>query len=151
MNPNKLKEEIEFEIDCLAETLKNVEFLSNELLEREHNIYDISAAAMLLSQFYNSIENIMKRIIKYNKISISTNSEYHIELFNLFSQKNNQTLPLLFSDDIVNGFVILRKFRHIVRNSYSFQIDIVRLKIGMNSLNPLFTKFVENLKKSNLY
>ncbi|MDQ1265863.1 MAG: hypothetical protein QG635_1015 [Bacteroidota bacterium] len=123
MSPDKLIEGINIEIESLEQLFADISNFPDYQGERAVTNYDKAAIALMLSQFFNGIENILKRILDYKSIKILNNEQFHLEMINSFSKNNNKNLPVIFTDDIINGFTILRRFRHYVFHGYSFRLE----------------------------
>jgi hypothetical protein len=143
-----LKDEIELELVFIKKTVNDINGLIDLTSNRDLTIYDSAAAAMLLSQYYNGIENILKRIIKAKKLKQPTGEQSHVDLFNMFTQKkeSQSDLPVLFPENIREGFVIIRRFRHFAHHGYAFNLDWELLLLGMKSVGFLYSEFRENIE-----
>lgn len=100
---------------------------------------------MLVAQFYNGVENILKRICKYHGVPLPEGPNSHAELFKRFYEPTTPPLPLLFPKAIEEDFVILRRFRHFVYHSYAFDLDWERLRAGIETLEPAFHAFSDQV------
>lgn len=139
--------DIAIELEYLDKTVKDIGGLLDITNNRENNVYDSAASAMLISQFYNGIENILKRIIKISNINLPIGGNSHIEMFLRFTEKNNTTdLPILFTNNIIDGFTIIRRFRHFARHGYAYHIEWEKLKEGMLTVPGLYNIFKNNLE-----
>ena len=145
MNLEKLIEGINMEIESLEILFYDITNFPSILADRTASRYDKAAIALMLSQFFNGIESILKRILDYHSIKLKRNEQYHVEIISAFSGNSIYHLPVIFSNEIIDGFSILRRFRHYVFNGYSFRLDWDRLSIAVESLPPLFKVFKENL------
>ena len=65
MKTSILREELEIELQYMQKTVEDVSGLLDLVSVRPASVYDRAAAGMLLAQFYNGTENILKRISKY--------------------------------------------------------------------------------------
>jgi hypothetical protein len=74
MNP-KLIEEIKIEIDSMAIIVSDVESLLNEVSDSQPNNIHKTALGGFASQFYNGIENILKRTHKHSGIELPTRDD----------------------------------------------------------------------------
>ena len=73
--------------------------LRNELVDREPTVREVTAAGASLAQFYNGIENILKRFYKYFRKSLPQSSDRHITRLKAFCDPPEEKLPLLFSNE----------------------------------------------------
>jgi len=134
MKPSTLREELELELSYLEETVDAVHGLLERTEDRDADIYDRAAASMFMAQFYNGVENILKRICTYHGVEMPPGERSHAQLFELFCHPPQSPLPVLFPNSTEADFVILRRFRHFVRHSYAVQVDWYRLQLGMEAL-----------------
>ncbi|MBI5324267.1 MAG: hypothetical protein HZB41_03130 [Ignavibacteriae bacterium] len=70
MSPDILKEEIDIEIQELELIVGKLTEIYKKFKNNEPDIIIKTAAASFTAQFYSGIENILKRISKYNNIQI---------------------------------------------------------------------------------
>ncbi|MCX7965284.1 MAG: hypothetical protein N2596_01465 [Syntrophorhabdaceae bacterium] len=141
MTPDELRYEIELEYDYLDQIVKELSQLLEDIGDRQPTVREKTAAAAFLAQFYNGVENILKRICHYYKIPLPTGDSWHIELFKRFCVPPYGPLPLLFNSDLAPDMATLRKFRHVVHHGYGFQLDWERLKEGMINIEEVFRRF----------
>ncbi len=136
-----LIEEVNAEFSFLEETKNQVHELLQIVGGRSPGNIEIAAANQYLSQFYNGIENVLKRIIKFVNLPLIRNDNWHIELLNYFY--NNPSSPKIHLFDRNNYEVLntYRKIRHVVRQGYNFQMDWDKLSIAMENIPKYLTEF----------
>ena len=147
MTRDRLREEIDIELENLTRCVNAVEELQRIATTREVTMYERAGAALILSQYYNGIENILKRICRASKSKMPTGENSHVELFELFVEERGAGFPVLFPPSIRQGYIELRRFRHYVHHGYAFQLEWERLTKGISTLRALFDEFrnrVEN-------
>ncbi len=96
MNREELKEEIGIELENIERVLLELSQLHEDVQGREASIREKTAASAFLAQFYNGIENIMKRISRYHNVPLPTGEIWHVELFRRFCTPPFPPLPVLF-------------------------------------------------------
>ena len=84
MKPAELREEIAVELEALKATVNELLALQEDVAEREPTVREKTAAAAFLAQFYNGVENILKRISSYHNVPLPTGDTWHIDLFERF-------------------------------------------------------------------
>ncbi len=94
-----------------------------------------------MAQFYNGIENILKRISHYHSIPLPKGDLWHVELFKRFCSPVYKNLPLLFDKTLALQMATYRKFRHVVFHGYGFQLDWERMKEGIEHIDQVFSEF----------
>lgn len=143
-------EPIRIEIDSIQTVLNEISAIITEYPDREPDIRGKAALASFIAQFYNGIENIMKRIMKINGRALPKGENWHAELFNLFVGQGAPGFPVLFSEQEALVFKKLRKFRHIVYHGYSFRLEYELMKNNVEGLQDSFNMFIQNLKANKL-
>ena len=89
MSVDELIEEIEVEFEYIETVLKELEKIYKKPPEYEPELIEITGAAGLLHNFYNGIETILRRILKFNKIKQEEDKDWHKELLKKFYNKEN--------------------------------------------------------------
>ncbi|HLP46549.1 MAG TPA: hypothetical protein VK469_11400, partial [Candidatus Kapabacteria bacterium] len=79
-----LLEEIEIEFEYIEIVLKELEKLYEKPKDIEPTMVEVTAAGGFLHNFYNGIENIFKRILKFSKIKPDENHNWHKDLLKKF-------------------------------------------------------------------
>jgi len=141
MTVMELAEEIEIELEMIGEIVKELAILYKDVGGRTPTVREKTAASAFLAQFYNGIENILKRLCRYYAVPLPHGDTWHIELFKLFCETSKSTLPVLFDDKLANAIAPYRKFRHVVYHSYGFQLDWQRMVEGIEEAEKVFQQF----------
>jgi hypothetical protein len=142
----ELREEVSIDLEFMATTVVELMSLYHEVESREPTNRERAAAAIFLSQFYNGVENILKRICRYHEIPLPSGESWHIDLFNRFRDAAQRSLPVLFDDDLALQLSKFRKFRHFVHHGYSFQLDWTRLNEGLAVSHDVFERFKSSVE-----
>jgi hypothetical protein len=77
VKPVDLREQIAVELNALEVTVNELLALQHDVAHRESTIRERAAAAAFLAQFYNGIENILKRISRYHNVPLPTGETWH--------------------------------------------------------------------------
>ncbi len=145
MNPIELSEEIAFELESMQITVDELVSLHQDMVHKEPTLRDKTAAAAFLSQFYNGLENILKRIYRYYGISLPTGETWHLDLFQSFCSPTHSDLPQLFDQDLASALAPYRRFRHVAFHSYGFQLDWGRMVTGVENVKSVFEQIKSNI------
>lgn len=142
----RLNAEIAIEFDhcsvlcqTIIETLKLTE-------KRTLTVLEIAGASSLIMQFYNSIENIFKRILRYYSLPLPIGDDSHFQLLTLFTTPH-ETLPLLVTDDIRLRVSQLRKVRHVIIHGYSHTLEPERIFVALRECPSVFDVFSINIRQ----
>ena len=117
--------------------------LLSQVSSREPTVVERTAAGAFLAQFYNGIENIMKRFVKNLDGQMPTGDTWHIDLARMFAEPAANGMPVFFSQDRFPEIADYRKCRHAVRNSYGHDLVWSKLKPMMERL-PHTLKWFKN-------
>lgn len=145
MNPADLREEIAVELEAMEITVNELLALQQDVAAREPTIRENTAAAAFLAQFYNGLENILKRISHFHGVPIPTSETWHIELFQRFSDPAYTDLPQLFDTGLAAALAPYRRFRHVAFHSYGFQLDWNRMSEGIENVQNIFDRIKDSL------
>ena len=136
-----LREEIAIELEAMTQVVAELWALQQDVADREPTVREKTAAAAFLAQFYNGIENILKRISYYYDVPLPEGDAWHVELFQRFVHPPFANLPSLFDTDLATNLAPYRRFRHVVFHSYGFQLDWRRMAEGVQGISSVFTQF----------
>jgi hypothetical protein len=146
MTVEDLREEINIELENIVRTLEELSALQRDTEGREPTIREKTAAAAFLAQFYNGIENILKRISHYHAVPLPAGDTWHIELFKCFCDPPYPPLPSLFDSSLASEMAPYRKFRHVVHHGYGFQLDWARMAEGIDNVGHVYRRFKVKLE-----
>jgi hypothetical protein len=141
MKPEELREEIAIELELMEATVRELMALQRDLAGREPTIREKTAGAAFLAQFYNGIENILKRISRFHAVPLPTGDTWHVDLFKRFCMPPHEPLPALFNEPLASALAPFRRFRHVVYHGYGSELDWSRMCEGVESVEPVFDQF----------
>jgi hypothetical protein len=141
MRIEDLQEEVFIEFESMEIIVKEVISLRSKLIDREPTLIEKTALSSFLTQFYNGIENILKRVCKFYSIALPIGETWHIELFEKFCYPSAKPLPTLIDDSLKLNLISFRRFRHFVHHGYSFKIDWKKMKEGVEIIDLIFRQF----------
>lgn len=141
MKFDELREEIETELERMEIVVQEIIKLNEDTSDTEATHREKTAASAYIAQFYNGVENTLKRLSRFYEIPLPTSSAWHIDLFRHFCFPPKEPLPLLFDDALIADMTGLRKFRHVVHHGYGFQLDWERLVEGMKKIESVFERY----------
>ena len=104
-----------------------------------------TAAAAFLAQFYNGVENILKRLSHYHNVPLPTGETWHVDLFQRFCSPPHPPLPALFDTSLAAALAPYRRFRHVAFHSYGFQLEWSRIAEGVTRLDNVFSQIKAKL------
>ncbi|HLA27361.1 MAG TPA: hypothetical protein VJZ49_05650 [Syntrophales bacterium] len=146
MKREELQEEIGIEIENIRITIQELNAIYRDVGKMAPTVRDKTAAAAFLAQFYNGIENVLKRITRFHGIPLPTGDTWHVDLFRRFCVPPMHPLPLLFDESLASELAAYRKFRHVVHHGYGFQLEWERMDEGIRHVDDIFMRFQERLE-----
>jgi hypothetical protein len=145
VSPADLREEITVELEAMEITVNELLALQQDVADREPTIRENTAAAAFLAQFYNGLENILKRISHFHGVPLPTSETWHVQLFQRFSDPAYPGLPQLFDTELATALAPYRRFRHVAFHSYGFQLDWNRMSEGVENVQNMFNLIRDSL------
>lgn len=117
------------------------------LLIRQHPGEDIyvDAAAHNLHDFYSALERLFLQIAKVVDRSVPEGERWHRELLEQMRLPMPPVRPPVLQARTVLQLDEYLRFRHVVRNVYSFHIDPQRVVQLVEQIRPLFVDVAEQL------
>lgn len=146
MNIDELRGEIAIQLELMDQTVSEIEAIQTDLGSRQPSRREVAAAAFL-SDFYNGVENVLKRISHCYEIRLPTGEDWHTELFNRFCEPAFQNLPVVFGHEQMSTMAVFRRFRHVIRHGYVMLLDWERIASELGSLGPAYAAFKTRLHK----
>jgi hypothetical protein len=101
----------------------------------------LAAAALFLANFYNGIENVLKRICRFNHVDIPAGGDWHLELASSFGDLPRHGLPRLLDAQLVSDLAPYLQFRHVVHHGYGFRLrwtDMLPASTRQAMFSPVF-------------
>lgn len=145
MNP-KLTDEINIDIDSMLLIVSDIEHLLNEVVNNTPTNIHKTALGGFVAQFYNGIENILKRIHKYLRIDLPKGEDWHITLLDRFSIGSGSKIPIKLSNDLIEKLTDYRRFRHYLFHGYSHNLNWDILKDAVIDINEVLNQFIKEMK-----
>lgn len=141
----ELREEIIIELEALGHTVDELMALRRDVAGRDPTVREQTAAAAFLAQFYNGIENILKRISSFYGVALPTGDTWHVALFKRFCSPSFAPLPTLFDERLEARLAPYRRFRHVAFHSYGFQLEWGRMAEGVTNVEDVFEQLNSSL------
>lgn len=145
MTFEELEEEVAVELEAIESTVTELLSLQRDVADREPTVREKTAAAAFLAQFYNGVENILKRLSRYHNIAITSGETWHVDLFQRYCSPIRPELPILMDKALSKALAPYRRFRHVAFHGYGFQLEWGRMAEGVARIQNVFSQFKSNL------
>lgn len=150
----KLKADVLFEITLVEETIDRLNELKTKLPIGKDDHATEPAMGTYLMNFYNGIENMIKRACKLYYGQFPQGDAWHKELLRL-SCSPPEDKEGIFSEDTVKSLNKYLNFRHRFISGYGFQLEAEKMIELVDDIEPLWKEakkelegFFEKLKDS---
>lgn len=145
MKKENLIEEIEIELELISRVVQETNQLKERAATEDPEMLIKAAAGAFLMNFYNGVENLLKRIHKIQNVVMPKGESWHNEMFQRFCNPPFESLPLLFDAGVEKELIQYKKFRHLFIHGYGFQLEWHLMKEGVDNMSWVFEKIKENV------
>jgi hypothetical protein len=144
--PQQLRKEIQLELERMEETVAEIDALRRELGSQVPEMRGRAAAAKFMEDLYMGIENVLKRIVKFQGEELPTGERWHVELFEQFCAPGTSSFPVFFEDRWVERTDSFRRFRHVTHHGYAHDLQWERMRAGLREARPVFDHFRDQVE-----
>ncbi|HEY5868853.1 MAG TPA: hypothetical protein VI542_25385 [Candidatus Tectomicrobia bacterium] len=100
----------------------------------------LDAAALNLHDFYAGLERVFQHIAATIDRSMPDGSEWHRDLLRQMQVPLAPIRPQVLSEETIQALDEFLRFRHVVRNIYTFAFDPERIEHLVQRLHPCFAR-----------
>jgi len=122
MEADELRQQVDFGLENLDKVFQNIQKFSRDDIEQD---LKVSALSYECLGYYNAIEHLMIRFLKFLKIAIPTGAFSHRDTIKTFEAAFAE---MKIQPEIVKAIDDLMGFRHVATKIYGFLLDWQRLK-----------------------
>ena len=134
-----MEEDILDEEKAIEETLKRLSIVKSQFPYPTKDYSTEPAMGTYLMNFYNGVENIIKRIGKMYYTTMPKGENWHKELLILSVNPPQGKIPL-FNRNIVEQLNSYRNFRHRFVSGYGFQLKAEKMLELTDNIEPLWSE-----------
>ena len=133
-----LKDKIEYDIESIDRVFK--ELPKHDILPQLSTL-ELAGVATLLHNFYNGVENILKRILIEKGFRIPQGAAWHKELLNFAEEKK------IISAKVKNELGEFLAFRHFFSHAYALDLYAEKMEPLVKSSSELYNIFKIEISK----
>ncbi len=145
MNSAQFHDEIAVQIEAMMATIDELTQLYQDVEGREPTVREKTAASAFLAQFYNGVENVLKRVSYQCNVPLPVGDTWHVDLFQQFTSPTFADLPSLMDPGLAADLAPYRRFRHVVFHGYGVHLDWERMIHGVANATDVFARFKRNV------
>jgi uncharacterized protein YutE (UPF0331/DUF86 family) len=134
----QLKEYCDAEFENINKVVSEVASIM-QLKEEGFTIVELAAMATFLHNFYNGIENILKRTLLSKEIEIPDTPTWHKDLL-----KTSSDLGII-TPDLYQQLSNYLSFRHFFIHTYSFTLNWEHMKPLVESIDVILKRFKQKI------
>lgn len=139
-----LEKDIKTAIELARQAQEFAENVSQQEVDQK-NPY-IYAVAMSLQHFYTALETAFERVVKELDGEVSDGEHWYFDLLEEVCIDIEGIRPAFISSDIKNELDRLRRFRHIVRHGYEYELDWSQIQPLIKSLDKIIPVLKSDVK-----
>lgn len=140
----ELKEDVQDEERAIEEVLRKLREIKDQYASGKRDITVEPAMGTYLMNFYNGIENILKRISRVYFATFPSGESWHKELLQL-SIKPPVGKIAVFNNEIIERLHIYRNFRHRFVSGYGFELKGEKMLDLIDDAEPLWNDIKKEL------
>jgi len=134
------------ELENLEHVVSRVEGAMAAARKRpEDQDFYLDSVALNLHDFYAGLERIFRYIASHVERSVPTDGEWHRELLRQMNVEAPGVRPAVLSEESVQALDEYLRFRHVVRNVYTFNFDPERIERLVGRIRPCFEQVRSDL------
>lgn len=141
MNATELREEVGLELEAIERTLSEIGALARDIAGRDPTPRELAAAGLFLSNVYNGIENVLKRIRLFHGVALPSGPNWHVELFKGFCDPPQGCLPVLLTPHLEATLAPFRRLRHVIHHGYGFRLRQDQIEPGLKGVGDAYQAF----------
>jgi hypothetical protein len=146
-----LKSEIQDAIQKSVELDNKLKKLEPEKIDSTTSEENLILVGYFLSGIYSIFEEIFQKVAKEFENKMEDRTKWHRELLNRMALEIEEVRPALISKKSKECLNELRKFRHVFRFSYAYELDwekiLIVVKRWNNGSNLVYKDFENFLQK----
>ncbi len=139
---NRIYGELDDLDKVIARSEKAVEF--SRKFPQDQDLY-MDSAALNLHGFYSGIERLLHQIAAIVDNEVPAGANWHRELLHQMGRELTEVRPAIFSETTIEKLDEYLRFRHVVRNLYTFSFIPEQIDRLVKQARPLFIQIKSEL------
>ena len=149
MSNFSIQERINQELDKISQALQQLEMFLKQLTNQSEAIYQeafVNSIALNLQGIYTGIERIFQVIAKEIDLRVPTGDKWHRDLLEQMTVDIPHVRNAVITEETRLILDELRRFRHVVRSAYSFQLDEKKVLVIASQISNCHQVFINEIQ-----
>ncbi len=154
MNELLIQERISIELNKINQAIQQLEIFMGQLNDSSNLIYQealVNSLALNLHGIYTGIERIFEIIATEVDLSLPTGNKWHRDLLNQMAVNIPDVRKEVITEESRTILDELRRFRHVIRSAYSFQLDKQKVLIVVNDFLSYHHQLIQEIQSFCYY
>lgn len=135
------REEIQTELEMMTQTIGRLQDLMCVIGDQEPSDHQMAAVGAYLANYYNGVENILKRLVQSFEANLPSGANWHAELLFMFQEGNAKALAPIINAEMFKELKNYLAFRHLFVHGYAIVLKWDRLRPNAENAPKLFAAF----------
>ncbi len=149
MSNFSIQERINQELDKISQAIQQLEMFLKQLTNQSEAIYQeafVNSIALNLQGIYTGIERIFQVIAKEIDLRVPTGDKWHLDLLEQMTVDIPNVRNAVITEETRLILDELRRFRHVVRSAYSFQLDKEKVLVIASQISNFHQVFINEIQ-----
>ncbi len=149
MSNFSIQERINQELDKISQAIQQLEMFLKQLTNQSEAIYQeafVNSIALNLQGIYTGIERIFQVIAKEIDLRVPTGDKWHRDLLEQMMVDIPNVRNAVITEETRLILDELRRFRHVVRSAYSFQLDEKKVLVIASQISNCHQAFINEIQ-----
>lgn len=134
-----LEEKYRAEIENIDQIMKV--FISRKKKDIEkYSPIELAGLGVYIHNFYNGLENILKRVLLAKRIKIKETPFWHKELLQTALKQK------IIDSELYNSLLNYLTFRHYFVHGYAFRLESAKVHILIENIDSVYMKFKDKIE-----
>ena len=149
MSNFSIQERINQELDKISQAIQQLEMFLKQLTNQSEAIYQeafVNSIALNLQGIYTGIERIFQVIAKEIDLRVPTGDKWHRDLLEQMTVDIPKVRNAVITEETRLILDELRRFRHVVRSAYSFQLEEKKVLVIASQISNFHQVFINEIQ-----
>jgi len=145
--------------DILRDEIEKLRKIQQEVVENQaefsdhdpKSLRDLRGLASVLADIYQGAENAFQRVVRTTKEGLPSGGEWHRLLLDQMAREVTGVRPLVITSQTRQALEDFRKFRHLARHLYGFDLNWEEIRPLLQTAEPTIILLAKDLETFCLF